>query len=53
MSFTSCPNCGERKYADLGCTHCDEANYIAEQEAGTARIEAENERQRQREREAS
>lgn len=28
---TICPDCGERVY-NLGCTNCDEAAYIEEQE---------------------
>jgi hypothetical protein len=38
----TCENCGSRVYA-LGCVNCDEVNYIAEQEAGTARIIREQE----------
>jgi hypothetical protein len=38
----TCPNCGCRVYK-LGCVNCDEEAYIAEQEAMTAREEAERE----------
>ena len=31
MAFKLCPDCGERVY-NLGCTNCNEASYIEEQE---------------------
>lgn len=34
MSYTRCPDCGERVYS-LGCTWCNEEAYIAQQETLT------------------
>lgn len=38
----TCPDCGERVYK-LGCVNCNEAAYIAEQEALNALAEADKE----------
>lgn len=38
----TCPDCGERVY-NLGCVNCNEAAYIAEQEAFDAEAQADKE----------
>lgn len=40
MAYETCENCGSRVYK-LGCTWCDEEEYIEEQAALTAREIAE------------